>query len=168
MGMKWSKNGRPVKQPRNPIESGSVVLVDKIADKLLNQKNVTTLENIFGKKDYTSPVVVAKPRQSENEVQRVVIDTINKKVPADLKVIQDQGSQELITPLVDHQANDMLSDSVPSPTKSHLQLNISKMDNADLDEDEPTKPPTFKFSCQITNPENTSPMIPHPIVHQTA
>ena len=69
----------------------------------------------------------------------MVIDTINKKVPADLKVIQDQGSQE-ITPLVDHTVPDPLVESLASPvspSKSHLQLNISKIDNADITDDEP-------------------------------
>ena len=105
MGTMWSKNGRPIKKPKkNEIESGSVVLVDKQADKMLNQKNVQNLEQLVNPNDFTSPVV--NPAK-DNEVQKVVVDTNRKKVPADLKHIQDQGSQE-ITPMIDSQGNDPL------------------------------------------------------------
>ena len=49
MGTMWSKNGRLIKKQiqKNVIESGSVILVDKIAEKMLNQRNISNLENLL-------------------------------------------------------------------------------------------------------------------------
>ena len=158
----WSKNGRPVKAKGHPIQSGSVVLVDKQADKLLNQQQVRNLEHLLGLPDMSAPV--ASTRTQEGEIQRVVIDTINQKVPADLKHIQDQGSQEIAPIGESATLEPPAAPATPSgPSRSHLQLHIAKAGHAAVQASEPDIP-TFKFTCSIHNPEPG--MAPHPIAHQ--
>ena len=62
MGTIWSKNGRLVKKPKNIIESGSVILVDKIADKMLNHRNISRLENLL------RPTEILPAPRSQTEV----------------------------------------------------------------------------------------------------
>ena len=66
MGTIWSKNGRLVKKPKNIIETGSVILVDKIADQMLNQRNISKLENLLRPTN-----VLPAPPRSQTEAPEV-------------------------------------------------------------------------------------------------
>ena len=91
---------------------------------MLNQRRVRELEHLFNQQDFTGPVVGTHTQDAA--IQRGVVHTINKKVPADLKGIQDQGSQEILPAREPRVVEPAPAPATPSPSKSHLQLHISK------------------------------------------